>query len=240
LSHSPFSSGDEKAFYDFDGSELIELDYWVKRMLLKLANDRRRKKVRNTHKGNIDLKSLLRGRFKHGDELVKLYYRYPKKEKTKIVFLCDVSKSMDMYNLFPGALRSQMHKVFDEGMIYFFNTSLYEVKSSDSLNDVKGLWIGGTRIGFCFSQWLLQAPQWVDKKTKMLIYSDGWDTGELDLLDQSMFQMRKMVEKIIWLNPTIKSADDIPIIGMQVAQKYVDILAPVYNLNTLKEFVSKL
>jgi uncharacterized protein with von Willebrand factor type A (vWA) domain len=55
-----------------------------------------------------------------------------------------------------------------------------------------------------------------------------------------MFQMRKMVEKIIWLNPTIKSADDIPIIGMQVAQKYVDILAPVYNLNTLKEFVSKL
>lgn len=238
--YSPFSSSEEKPFYDLEGVELLLLDHWIKQMLLKLANDRRRKKTRNTYRGNIDLKALLRSRFKHGDELVKLYYRYPKKEKTKIVFLCDVSKSMDMYSRFISSLSTQIPKVFNECAIYFFNTALHQLRSTASLSDVKGLWTGGTRIGYCFSEWLQEGPDWVDKKTKILIYSDGWDTGDLELLDQSMYLMCQMVDKIIWLNPTIKSADNVPIVGMKVAQKYLDMLAPVYNLQTLKQFVREL
>lgn len=238
--YSPFSSTDEKAFHEFDDDVLLQLDYWIKQMLLRLAFDRRRRKTRNTYQGDIDLKALLRNRFIHGDELVKLYYRYPKKEKTKIVFLCDVSKSMDMYSRFLTSLSKQLPKVFSHCGCYFFNTDLYELKSSTDFDKIKGLWVGGTRIGWCFNQWLEQAPPWVDKKTKILVYSDGWDTGDLDLLEESMFLMKKMVGKIIWLNPTITRESDIEISGMKVAQKYIDVLAPVYNLQTLKEFVREL
>ena len=52
--------------------------------------------------------------------------------------------------------------------------------------------------------------------------------------------MQRMVDKIIWLNPTIKSVGDVQIVGMQVAQKYINTLAPVYNLKTLREFVREL
>jgi uncharacterized protein with von Willebrand factor type A (vWA) domain len=209
-------------------------------MLLRLAYDRRRRKTRSIYRGDLDLRALLRNRFIYGDELVKLYYRYPKKEKTKIVFLCDVSKSMDMYSRFLTSLSRQLPKIFSDCRIYFFNTDLYELKSITDFDEVKGLWVGGTRIGRCFHQWLDDVPSWVDKKTKILIYSDGWDTGDLELLEESMFSMKKMVDKIIWLNPTISCAKDIEIAGMKVAQKYIDKLAPVYNLKTLKEFVREL
>ena len=179
--YSPFSSSEERPFYDLEEGELFLMDHCIKQMLLKLANDRRHKKTRNTTRGNIDLQALLRSRFKHGDELAKLYYRYPKKEKTKMVFLCDVSKSMDMHSRFLSSLCTQIPKVFNECTIHFFNTTLHQLQATASFSEVKGLWVGGTRIGYCFSQWLQEAPAWVDKRTKILIYSDGWDTGDLDL-----------------------------------------------------------
>jgi uncharacterized protein with von Willebrand factor type A (vWA) domain len=147
---------------------------------------------------------------------------------------------MDLFSRFLISLIKQLPKVFDHCGIYFFNTDLYELKSSTDFGEVTGLWVGGTRIGHCFNRWLVEAPGWVDRKTKILIYSDGWDTGDLELLDESMFLMQKMMDKIIWLNPTITRESEIEISGMKVAQKYVDVLAPVYNLQTLKEFVREL
>ena len=234
--YSPFHS-DEKTFFEFEEEDGIVLDFWIKKLLEKLAVDRRRKKLRNKSRGELDLKQLMRSRFVKGDELVELYFKYPKREKSKIILLCDVSKSMDLYGRFISSVIDSLTKIFDYAAIYYFNTELYDIKTPEQVENVAGLWAGGTRIGHCFDQWLDEVPIWCDKKTKVLIYSDGWDTGDLDLLDRSMYLMRKMVGKIIWLNPVIKNAENIQIAGMRIASKYVDVLAPLYNLKGLKELV---
>ncbi|NND33657.1 MAG: VWA domain-containing protein [Saprospiraceae bacterium] len=234
--YSPYNS-DEVAFFRLEEEDLVELGFWIRKMLQKLAVDRRRKKEKNKVRGDLDLRQLLRSRFLKGDELVQLYFRYPKKQKSKMVFLCDVSKSMDLYSHFITALVHRLPKIFDYSAIYYFNTELYEVQDQEDIQEVAGLWAGGTRIGHCFSQWLNHLPAWFDKKTKILIYSDGWDTGDLELLNESMYAMQKMSHKIIWLNPVITKVQDFEVAGMSIAKEHVDILATVYNLRTLKDFI---
>lgn len=237
--YSPFSS-EEKSFIDLNSEDLLQLDFWIKKLLLKIANERRRRKKRNLLRGDLDLKYLIRNRFVKGDELVRLYYRYPKKEKSKIVFLCDVSKSMDLYSRFILSFVQQLPQIFDHCAIYFFNTELHEVENPDFWNNVSGLWAGGTRIGYCLNQWIEKRPDWFDKRAKLIIYSDGWDTGDLELLDKSMYKIQQLAAKIIWLNPVIKDGHDIQASGMRVAKPYLAALAPVYNLKTLKELVRDL
>lgn len=237
--YSPYSS-DQKSFIDLNQEELIDLDFWIRKLLLKIASGRRRMKKRNLMKGDLDLKQLIRSRFIKGDELIRLYYRYPKKEKTKIVLLCDVSKSMDLHSRFITALIGGIYKVFDFYAIYMFNTELHQIRSEEEWKNVAGLWSGGTRIGYCLEQWLEMLPVWFDKKTKVIIYSDGWDTGDLDQLDQSMYLIRQLSSKVFWFNPVIKNETDLQTSGMSVAYKYIDVLAPVYNLRSLKDLIRRL
>ncbi|MCB0665685.1 MAG: VWA domain-containing protein [Saprospiraceae bacterium] len=234
--YSPFSS-DEKSFVDLEEEDLLQLDFWVRKLLLKIANDRRRRKKRNLVRGTLDLKYLIRNRFRKGDELTQLYYRYPRKEKTKVVFLCDVSKSMDLYSRFITSFAKQLNQIFNHHAIYLFNTELHRVESEEIWQNVPGLWSGGTRIGSCLQAWLADLPHWFDRKTKVIIYSDGWDTGDLDRLDQTMYLIQHLANKVFWFNPVLKDENDIQVSGMKVAMEYVDVLAPVYNLSTLKELV---
>lgn len=234
--YSPFSS-DEKSFVDLEQEDLLKLDFWVRKLLLKIANDRRRRKKRNLVRGTLDLKYLIRNRFLKGDELTQLYYRYPRKEKTKLVFLCDISKSMDLYSRFITSFAKQLNQIFDHHAIYLFNTELHRVEPDEVWQNVPGLWSGGTRIGYCLQEWLAELPHWFDRKTKVIIYSDGWDTGDLDRLDESMYLIQRMANKVFWFNPVMKDENDIQVSGMKIAMEYVDVLAPVYNLFTLKELV---
>lgn len=233
---SPFTS-EEKSFIDLNSGELLQLDFWIKKLLIKIASERSRKKKRNLTRGELDLKYLIKNKFVKGDELVRLYYRYLKKEKSKVVFLCDVSKSMDLYSRFILSFIRQLPQIFDHCNTYFFNTELHEVENPESWKEVSGLWAGGTRIGYSFNEWIEKRPDWFDKKTKIIIYSDGWDTGDLDLLDKSMYKMQQLAAKIIWLNPVIKDGNDIQASGMNIAKPHIGILAPVYNVKTLKELV---
>lgn len=184
---------------------------------------------------------LLRNKFRNGDELVRLQYKYKRKEKSRIAFLCDVSRSMDMYSRFVQMLIRLLPIVFDEASIYLFNTELYSL-GKKNLSDVEmeGLWSGGTQIGSSLDQFLNETPEWFDRQSKIMIYSDGWDTGDLDLLDKSLYSIRQRCKQIIWINPTIQDGADLQVSGMRVANKHIDILAAVYNIRTLKEFVKSI
>ena len=41
----------------------------------------------------------------------------------------------------------------------------------------------------------------LDSKTIVIILSDGWDKGNMDLLQKSMEFIQAKSKKIIWLNP---------------------------------------
>jgi hypothetical protein len=67
-----------------------------------------------------------------------------------------------------------------------------------------------------------------------MIFSDGWDRGEADILEAQMALLKRRANKIIWLNPLLRTKDYRPICrGMRVALPYVDYFLPMGALQDL-------
>jgi uncharacterized protein with von Willebrand factor type A (vWA) domain len=92
---------------------------------------------------------------------------------------------------------------------------------------------GGTRIGeslATFNRW----RRVINSRTAVMIVSDGYDTGEPELLGAQMRRLRQRCRRIIWLNPLIGWKDFSPEArGMRAALPHVDLFAPAHNLESL-------
>ena len=81
----------------------------------------------------------------------------------------------------------------------------------------------------------------MDSQTVVLIISDGWDTGDVDLLGGSMRFLNKHARNLIWLNPLKGNPGYEPkTLGMKVALPHIDIFASAHNLNSLRILVRQL
>ena len=102
-------------------------------------------------------------------------------------------------------------------------------------------WSGGTRIGAALRRFVDDYPRFVDRRTVVLVLSDGWDVGDPAVLGEAMRVLRKRAGRIIWLNPLMAAADFSPDTrGMQAALPYVDVLAPGHSLEALRTLVREL
>src|SRR5205085_562906 len=136
----------------------------------------------------VDLRRTMRRAPSAGGELIDLRFRRRKLRKTRIVALCDVSGSMDLYSRlllqFLFALQGSTARVES----FVFSTSLRRVTDAlrggdygDALARLSAEahdWSGGTRIGECLAAFNAEWRELVDGRTVVVILSDGWDTGD--------------------------------------------------------------
>jgi len=97
-------------------------------------------------------------------------------------------------------------------------------------------WSGGTRIGYSLHQFNQEhGVTLLNRRTVVVILSDGWDLGGRVLLEREMRNLRKKSHTVIWLNPLAGDPDYEPICqGMKVALPYVDHLLPADSLQSLR------
>jgi uncharacterized protein with von Willebrand factor type A (vWA) domain len=78
-------------------------------------------------------------------------------------------------------------------------------------------------------------PNLVDRRTIVIILSDGWDTGEPEELAASLARLKRRAGKLIWLNPLLASPEYRPLTrGMRAALPHLDLFAPLHNLQSLR------
>ena len=81
------------------------------------------------------------------------------------------------------------------------------------------------------AQWLRR----IDKRTVVIILSDGWDTGEPETLAAALALLKQRAGRLIWLNPLLGSAGYEPVTrGMQAALPYISVFAPAHDLASLR------
>ena len=96
---------------------------------------------------------------------------------------------------------------------------------------------GDTRIGeslktFNYS-WLRRVH---GRGAMVVIISDGWDRGDIDLLETEISRLQRSVYRLVWLNPLLGSPDYKPLVrGIQTVLPYVDAFLPLYNLESLDQ-----
>ena len=70
------------------------------------------------------------------------------------------------------------------------------------LHDVRD-WSGGTRIGESLAEFNREWPHLVDRRTIVIVLSDGWDTGDPDVLATELLRIKRRAARVIWLNPLL-------------------------------------
>lgn len=236
----------QKDFSAVHSDELDDLMRSIKALSRRFSTHLNR---RYTHSAKVnlpDLRRTLRRSMRHGGELFEIAFRKPKPNRTKLVLICDVSKSMDLYASFFLQFMFAFQRVFARIETFAFSTSLENVTHLFKQNDFNETlrllgartksWSGGTKIGESLDDLVKKHASMFNKRTIVIIFSDGWDTGEIPLLQQSMEWIHNRSKKVIWLNPLAGYASYRPdVAGMKAAIPFVDVFAPVHNLDSLRK-----
>ncbi|MEO1054833.1 MAG: VWA domain-containing protein [Bacteroidota bacterium] len=200
----------------------------------------RRLAIRKTYRENI----------RRGGEFVNLWYQHKRKIDPKLVLLCDVSRSMDLYSMFLIQFIYAFQSQYKRIETFVFGTELHRVteqfrefgfkqalrKLSEQIQD----WSSGTRIGPSLESFLEQYDHKLDGRSLVIILSDGLDNANPELLSHTLSRISSKASKVLWLNPLAGNPDYQPLTqAMQSALPYIDELAPLYNIESLRDLIHK-
>ncbi|MGV3587219.1 MAG: vWA domain-containing protein [Adhaeribacter sp.] len=234
-------------FSQVPADDLAEMMKIIKALSRRLAAQASRRYEKTNQIKQPDLRRTLRKNIRLGGELMDIAFRKPTHNRLKLVVLCDVSKSMELYTAFLLQFIYSFGQVYRRLETFAFSTSLHCItsllKQHDFAQALQALSAqnyglqGGTKIGESLHTFVTDyAARLLDKRTIVLILSDGWDTGDIQLLEQSMKTLQEKAKKVIWLNPLAGYAGYRPeVIGMQTAMPYINVLAPVHNVASLRK-----
>ncbi|HZE35935.1 MAG TPA: VWA domain-containing protein [Candidatus Eisenbacteria bacterium] len=239
----------EQDFSTFPAEQLDEVARLTVLIAKRLARrvSRRRKPTRRG--GIVDLRRSMRANLMKG-EIIELRRRARRRRKVRLVLLCDVSGSMDLYSRFLLQFLYALQNVFGRVETFTFATRLTRVSDLLRGPSYKGAlrrltevrdWSGGTRIGEAIRDFNQEWGRLVDRRTIVLILSDGWDTGEPDVLAQEMLTLKRRAGRVLWLNPLLGNPSYEPLTrGMAAALPLVDHFAAAHNLSSLRELATHL
>ena len=235
-----------------DLKELIDSDlqkriYAAVLRIAKSIKHKRSRRLLAKKKGEkLDLRKIVSKSLAYEGYPLKLYKKSKPKKPMKIVTILDISGSMKIY--------SQIFLTFVKGLVginqsvdvYLFHTRLMRVtdylKENDTLRAVNRIsmltegFSGGTKIGKSLKEFNnVYSRNTVNGRTVVIIISDGYDTGNPEIVAEELERLKKRNCKIVWLNPLLGWQNYEPVASsMQAASKYLDLFAPCNTLEHLE------
>ncbi|HEY3766060.1 MAG TPA: VWA domain-containing protein [Gaiellales bacterium] len=173
-------------------------------------------------------------------------FRRRKRVPRKLVFLCDVSGSMEPYAramvMFMQAITTAGRQVeaFAFGTrITRLTPHLRKLDPARSLASAGSLmpdWGGGTRIGESLrgynETW---GRRGLTRGAVCVIVSDGWERGGLQLLDTELGRIARQSHRLVWVNPLKGHEGFAPLAGgMRIALRHSDAFVEGHNLVALE------
>lgn len=244
-------------FTELSEAELRELISLMRELDLAIP-PRRTRRFRGPRKGKrTDLRRTMRQARRSGGEVIRLSHQARVVRPRRLVVLCDISGSMEpyarallllLYALNGGQFRSSENRP----EVFSFATRLTRLtpalsaaspatmlaKAGEAAPD----WSGGTRIGAALKEFNDRyGTRGMARGAVVLIISDGWETGDPELLRQQMARLARVAYRIVWANPRTQSPRYRPEVGgMAAAWPYCDAVVSAHNLDALDDLLAAL
>ena len=243
--YSPNEQLNEKDFSEMGIEESRAVTQAILLIAAKIATQVSRRKKRARRGTEIDPRGTMRRNIKYGGELIELVARKRRIKKTRVVLLCDVSGSMDCYSRFLIQFMYGLQNELWGVETFVFSTTLSRIthlirtknigNALDKISKSVLGWSGGTNIGRSLEIFNRDfAASTVTHRTVVVIISDGWDRGDVGVLERQMQALKRRCGKMIWLNPLLASENYEPLCkGMQAALPYLDLFLSAHNANSL-------
>jgi uncharacterized protein len=208
--------------------------------------ERRTRRLRPAHGGQVDLRRTARHGIRSTGELIRLLHRQRRMRRRPLVLLCDVSGSMERYSrlllIFAHAIARR-----EDLETFVFSTRLTRITRLLRRRDIDRAleevgrsvhdFSGGTRIGQAIAEFNRRwARRVLGHGAVVIVVSDGWDRGDPELLSVELARLRRMAHRLIWLNPLLGSEGYEPVTrGMAAALPHTDDFLAAHNLDALDE-----
>jgi len=201
-----------------------------------------RREARSDHGRRLDLQSTIRRSVAYGGTPLRLAWTDRRRVRPRLVLLLDVSRSMSLYSFFYLRLARALCGELADVHCFIFHTRITGVgealsdpdpwRSQERLHVLAVGWGGGTRIGECLRDFnRAVGARLVHSRTGVIIVSDGYDTGEPEVLAEALATLRRRSRRMVWLNPLLNQPGFTPESrGMRAAIPYIDLLAPGADL----------
>ena len=242
---SPIEVLSERDLTGLRSDELSELYRIAARVVRALASRLGRRRRRHRRKGVPDLRGAFRLNLSTGGDLIRLPRMRRVPRVPRLLVLLDVSGSMDRHAHLLLQLIYAVRQNTSRVEAFVFSTSVTRVTRElkapsfgEALRRIGGAvdhWSGGTRIGECLARINADYGSLQDRYTTVFLLSDGWETGDAEVLAREIRRMRRRVRSVVWLNPLLGTRDFEPLTrGLQAVMPHVDHFVSAMDISQLK------
>ncbi len=240
----------EKSFYHLTEEEIRRMREVVERLAQKIRNILSIRK-RRLKRGKLDLHQTLRRNMSHGGIPFELVFKQRKKDRPKLVILCDISSSVANVSRFMLQFVYSLQEAFTKIRAFVFVSELGEVThilQEGEINEaIEKALDGGdvinvytrSNFGHAFHQFWQNHLSAVDNKTTVLVLGDARNNYN----DAKAWCLRDVFNKaknVVWLNPESPSAWGFGDSVMDKYLPYTNVAEEVRNLRQLSAIIDKL
>ncbi|MCH2170990.1 VWA domain-containing protein [Myxococcota bacterium] len=240
----------EKSFYHLSEEEVRKMREVVERLAQKIKNilSIRRRRL---NKGKLDLHQTLRKNMALGGVPFNLIFKQRKKDRPKLVILCDVSSSVANVSRFMLQFCYSLQEAFSKIRSYVFVAELGEVTHTMEEGDIneaieEALEGGGvinvytrSNFGHAFHHFWQNYLSAIDNKTTVLILGDARNNYN-DARAWCLRDIHNKAKNVVWLNPESPSAWGFGDSVMDRYRPYIDVAEECRNLRQLNAVIDRL
>jgi len=221
---------------------------------LRARSERRpTRRLRPAPRGSsLDLPRTVRAALASDGEAVRRAWRSESDRPRRLVFLVDVSGSMEPYAraFLRFAHAAAVSRPVGSVEVFAVGTRVTRLTRQLASRDPDAAlaeagrlvedWYGGTRLGaglHAFNErW---GSRGAARGAVVVICSDGWDRGDPDELAAEMARLGRLAHRVVWVNPLRASPGYEPLArGMAAALPYVDDFVDGHSIASLEELAA--
>jgi len=197
------------------------------------------------------MRATLRLARRTGGHAFRLIGRRPATRSRRLVVLCDISGSMESY------ARAMIQLLYCAAggagaEVFTFATRLTRLtpvlartppwQALQLAGQAAPDWLGGTKIGTALKEFNdTYGRRGMARGAVVVIISDGWETGDPELLRQQMERLSLVAFRIVWVNPRTKSSSYQPLAGgMAAAWPHCDAVVSAHTVRALDQLAAAL
>ncbi|NVM96442.1 vWA domain-containing protein [Arthrobacter wenxiniae] len=237
-------------FAQLSPEEMVRVRALVRQLVLATPA-RRSRRTRKARHGNaaLDMRRTIRAARRAGGQGGALVYARRRARPRPLVFLCDVSASMEPYTqifltLIQGAVAGAGAEAF------VFSTRLTRLtrqlsagnpdvalaRASAAATD----WAGGTRLAESLRRFIDDhGRRGLARGAVVVVLSDGWAQDTPDEVAAQMARLRRLAYRIIWVNPRKAGPGYQPLVGgMAAALPYCDEFVSGHSYGSLSQLAA--
>ncbi len=237
----------ETSFAELSPDEVAEVRRLAAALLLATPLRLSRRTRASAHStARLDVRATVRAARRSGSDAPRLLYSRRRKQRRKLVLLCDVSGSMEPYaRVFVSFLQGAVAGAGAEAFV--FSTRLTRLTRQLALRDPDEAlaraaasapdWASGTRIAESLRRFVDEhGRRGLARGAVVVIFSDGWAHEDPEQVAAQMARLRRLAYRIIWVNPRKAAPHYEPLVGgMAAALPYCDAFVSGHSYRALAE-----